>query len=236
MIETSTIFLGASGWLVWGAKELLATLYRNWAARQGAQLFLPGRTTMLATSGSHDLAYFSHEGEREYFKDCDRFRLELEGEFFNDSETAVVYTSPELHVWGVEGPRLTHSNPQFQISSEKGWKPIPTTGTVTVPPHGTLPVRFVVFVGNSVDEVIQQISTYYYDSVIELVVKTPAGAKRRFRLCKSSFCGRNHVSWPDRGKFPIYSLCALNRDGRKAGARAQPARPYHAVDQPDPSE
>lgn len=232
MPETFNILLALSGWAAWLSKEIIAKLLSRSLARKGPLGVIEGRTRIVCDTATKDghiviVDYFGGMGNYPQYSDCRNFRLESECQFFNDTDTPVVYTGPELQLWGVEGLRLLFHNPQLWVldPSGGGWQ---RNNAIVVPSHGVTSARLELPIAAYFGEAESEVLTTYGESVALLRLRSITGRAVTFRLCTSSFAGKHKVVWPSEKKYPVFNISALNVDGRNAGQRPQDRVPVRA--------
>ena len=224
----TAIILAASGWIVWAVKEIISSYWKRKLARYGLQSFIEGHTLMLCDIKLEDGSTISancYENmlDKSEYQLCDNYRIEIDGNLFNDTDVQLVYEKPALEIWGVEGPRLLIHSPCHSIFDDKSgkWVEENPSRTITVPPHGMSRIRLIVLIAGNQDDARSMIRKYYYDSVILMKLQTPTGKEKGFRVCTRSFCGRNKVIWNKKRPFPTYNIWSLNDNGRSSGYSPQ---------------
>jgi hypothetical protein len=225
MPDSWSILLALSGWAAWLSKEIISKLLNRRLARTGRVGAIEGPARILCDTetrngGIVSVDYFPEMSKYPQYSDCRRFRAEFECQFFNDTDTQIVYTQAALEYWGVEGLRLQHSNPSaFVLSSSSGtWQ---EAGTIAVSAHGVTRARFEVPIAFDFRATEKAVRDIYGESVVILRVQTISGKESSFRICTSSFAGANKVVWPANRKYPIFNVYSLNKRGRNAGRRPQ---------------
>jgi hypothetical protein len=229
MLDGWGIAIAASGWGAWIAKEIITRLLDRRLARTGGIGLVEGRSRIVCDTTDNSgntfvVDYFSGMSRFPQYSDCREFRVIFDSQFFNDTDTQVVFTSFDLDFWGVEGLRLQVSGAHLLVPTEGAdtWQ---SAGAITVPAHSVTPVRFAVPVGSNFPGADEYIRDYVGEAVVLLRTQSIDGKMRSFRLCTRSFAGSNAVSWQPQRKYPIFSIYALNVGGRNAGRRPQPRQP-----------
>ena len=186
--------------------------------------------TLTKNAGVVSVKYFPEMASYPQYADCTRFRIELDGQFFNDTDTQRTLQNPIIEFWGVEGLRLTANNPAFDIfdANRKEWIRNDATRTISVPARDMTRIRFELGLGMNFAETGELVEDMYDGTVALLKVKMVNGGDHRFRICTYSFAGPEKVVWPHDRKYPIYNLLALNAHGRRAGRRPQTPKPLEA--------
>lgn len=242
MLDSSDVLLALSGWVAWLAKEIGSKLIDHGIARSGRigviedRAFVSGDIQLL-DGGSVPLGYIQllnnssvpldsiqcvAAGEHPQIKGLLRVRVEVIGQFFNDTDTQAILTGCQLEFWGVEGPRIRHSNPEFFVGNDgQAWSVSPT---IEIPAHGTKRFKFEIVFANSLREAAEQIEEMYGETVVLLKARMTSGREVSYRICSRSFAGKRKVVWPGRVKYPIFNMYSLNQRGRQAGRQPQDRR------------
>jgi len=232
-MDSRTLLLTASGWVVWIIKEIISGVIGaridRASSRAGKHGAIPIRKGMHCDSQNRDgqwgtVDYFVGMQKYPQYFDCRRFRIEYLFQLFNDSDTQTVYRDLIVESWGIEGPRMRHLNPDFCVADKLGG-PWDTVKSITVPAHGTVNVRVRLPIGGTFESAEASVQDTYAGTVPLLKTKTIDDKSRDFRISRSSVVGLNLVSWRDGFKYPIYSHYSLNEDGREAGKKPQPQMP-----------
>lgn len=224
MLDGWSLLLALSGWGAWLSKEIITKLLDRRLARTGRVGVIEGSSRVLCDTRTSDggivaVSYFPEMSKYSQYADCKRFRVEIECQFFNDTDTQVVFTQPKLEIWGVEGVRLLYSSPKAFVLTDSGtWQ---EAGTIAISSHGVTKARFDISLAYNFSDTEEEIRLTYGESVVLLRVLTISGESFALRICTSSFAGARKVVWPAEKTYPIYNLYSLNRDGRQAGRRPQ---------------
>jgi len=229
MFDTWDILLALSGWGAWVSKEIISKLMVRGLARSGRLGLIEGQSKIVCDTDSKDgrvvaVDYFPEMMKHSQYADCRRFRVKFECQFFNDTDTQVVYKKPDLEFWGVEGQRLILFQPRMLlfVQASEMWQ---EASTIAVPAHSVIPVLFEQLIGSTFESAEEAVNEFYGESVVLLKTQTIGGKPISFRLCTRSFAGKHYVTWtPDR-KYPIFGLYSLNENGRRSGRRPQERQP-----------
>jgi len=225
------VWVVASGWLAWIAKEVISLLLKRFAERCGKHEYLRVRSGVVCDIMLEDGEYASLDWYPRYpnfsleTRKARRLRIEFEGDIVNHSDVQVVYSKPVCEIWGIEGRRLVWKDPTIVLPAAEGQVGVSDRAvSITVPAHGS--TRLIVRLSLSMvyEKALEQLHTTFAEAVAQLMLSPPKGRPRVFRVCTSSFAGENLVVWPGRTRYPIYNTYALNERGRRAGRRAQRRR------------
>ena len=229
MPDSWDILLGISGWAAWLSKEIISKLLTRGLARTGPLGVIEGQSRIVCDTEAKDggvitLDYFPEMTKYPQYSDCRRFRLEINCQLYNDTDTQVVYAKPDLEFWGVEGLRLFSHHPSMFLMTQPGgtWE---EADTIAVPAHSVSGARFEVPIGATFKTTEAEIQDIYGETVVMLRAKSISGKAVSFRLCTRSFAGLQRVVWPSDKKYPIFNIYSLNKDGRRAGRRPQERKP-----------
>src|SRR4051794_31892008 len=108
MLDPLSILVAVSGWGAWLSKEIISKHIDRRFARVGSLGVVEISTRLLCDTHTRDggivsVDYFDEMLQHPQYADCERFRLEIEFELFNDTDTQIVFKQPKLEFWGVEG-------------------------------------------------------------------------------------------------------------------------------------
>ena len=109
------------------------------------------------------------------------------GYLFNDADTPLLLQNPVVTFWAEDGPRMRHVSPRFFAADVE-------TKVVTIPGHGSVPVRVELNLWH------KDLSGTYGDSIPILEMDTVSNRFFRFPLTSMSFwqIGDTGVGWDAR--------------------------------------
>ena len=196
---TSGLVVGAA-WLV---KEVGALLLKDKASRLGQVGYVREGADLLDRVVDRDgqeleVHYVSVEAEKER-----QLRFVASGHLFNESGTPLLLREPKVLFWGDDGRRVRHVNPKLVVARI-------SSAVVTIPAHGTIPIKVEVGV------MVSDLPGMYANAIPVLELETTKGKVYRFPLKTSAMrsVGEGFVAWDSRRNKVV-------RSGTKEFARAR---------------
>ncbi len=228
LASSLSVILAISGWAAWISKEIISLLLKRAVVRSGKHEFLIIRSGVFLDALMENGQFACLEYHPKYPNlrldkmKTKHFRLEFEGELLNDSDVQIIYKNPIVEIWGIEGLRMIHKSPRVLIQTADGF-----FGTddkivsIIVPPHGTTRIMIQLLLPMDYKIAVSQVNKDYSEAVALLRITAMNGRPREFRICTTSFAGKNLVVWPERCKFPIFNEYSLNEREIRAGFHPQ---------------
>lgn len=196
---TSGIIVGVT----WFAKEIGALLLKDTASHLGKISYVREdsevQDKVIDREGkTWDIHYVRRDGEPEH-----QLRFVAFGHLINESSAPLLLQDPRVAFWAEDGVRVRHVNPKVRIDGK-------LTKVVTIPAHGTVPIRTEVGVMNT------DLATTYADAIPILQLVTTKGKTYQFPLSPFPMwrVGEVVVGWDSRRNKVV-------RAGTKEFIRAQ---------------
>ncbi len=219
----------SGGFLGWFAKEIISGELRRNMARAGKQGVIESasgiyRCCEMEQNGPIRIGFYAGANNLLNFEELAPLFVMYEFELFNDSNTQIIYTSPQLEIHGIEGMRLLHRKISIMTARHEGGDWSEAT-SITVPAHGIVRVRCVCGLSMHLKEAEAHLLENYAGTVAQICLATINGKQHRYRIATHSFLGRNVVVWPERRMYPIYNQYSLNDKLRESGRKPQSRKP-----------
>ena len=223
-----SVIIAISGWASWILKEIISLLLKRKAARSGKREFIRIQSGVFLDALMENGEYACLKYDPKYPNlpfdkmKTKHFRLEFEGELVNDSDVQIIYKNAIVEIWGIEGLRMTYRSPCVLIQTDDGFSgKDDKIVSIIVPPHGTTRIIVQLLLPMNYKLALSEINKHYSEAVALLKMTPLNGKPCGFRICTTSFAGKNLVVWPERCKFPIFNEYCLNERGIRAGFHPQ---------------
>jgi hypothetical protein len=172
---------------VWLLKEVGALFLKDTAARMGRIGYVYESAELSDKVVDSDgrvweTQYVTTQGGGER-----HLRFVANGHLFNETDTPLLLREPRVVFWGEDGLRVRHVNPDLIVAGT-------SSSVVTVPAHGTVPIRMELGMMNS------DLGGMYADAIPVLELETTRGKGYQFALKTSAMwrIGESFVAWDTR--------------------------------------
>lgn len=174
---------------LWLGKEVGVLLLKDAASRLGKVGYVREGSDLLDRVVARDgqelqIRYLSSLTEKDR-----ELRFVATGHLFNESGLPLLLREPRVLFWGEDGLRVRHVNPKLLVADT----PSPV---VTIPAHGTVPIKIEVGV------MVSQLADMYGNAIPVLELETTKGKAYCFPLKSSAMwrIGDGFVAWDNRRK------------------------------------
>ena len=179
-LTLGTVALG----VIWAVREIGALSLKQYTSRIGRVGYISERCEIIERTVGEN------EDVREalYIARADRpargsLWLSSAGHLYNESDTAIMFHRPQIAFWGVDGPRVSHSNPSLTAEGQ-------AATVLSVPRNGTCAIKLTAFTS---EEIIRR---HYSAAIPILTLETTSGRIYEFPLASSSLLlDRPVVGW-----------------------------------------
>lgn len=184
MFSVSTLVVAG----LWLLRELASRAIQDLSTRTGSVGLVRESSDLLevipAENGENIKTMYASRTNR---KPRDPLLYVNRGYLFNDADTPLLLQNPMVTFWAEDGPRMRHVTPRFFASDVE-------TKVVTIPGHGSVPVRFEMNLWH------EDLAATYGDSIPLLEMDTVSNRFYRFPLTSMSFwpVGEIGVGWDAR--------------------------------------